>query len=185
MLPTWGWILMSWTLETVISGCPGLDKMWQRDGLPPGHMSVRDSVSSWLQTSGPFGLFSWILSAPLSHKTFVLTGSSTSTLPPSPLRIQPTFFFPMSISLLNKWHLFSWPVTVRRGISHWRTALIYTPLWLSPQKIKLSKIFPIHPPPGHTHWNTNTHTVFIPCPPSMSCIIKLADVEHTRFTLWS
>ena len=127
-------------------------------GLSPVHRSVRYSGALELQDSGLFGLFSWILSTPPSHKTFLLTGSSTSTLPPSSIS-SPHF---SSLWVLVYWIsgiCFPGPVTVRRGISHWRTALIYTPLWLSPQKIKLSKKFPIHPPSTqHKHTHTHAHT---------------------------
>lgn len=113
------------------------------------YMTVRNTEAVELQNSILFGLFSSILSVPLSHKTFLLTGSSTSTLPPS---ISTPHF--SSLWVLVYWIsgiCFPGPVTVRRGISHWRTALIYTPLWLSLQKIRLSKKFPIHPPSPPTH----------------------------------
>lgn len=148
-------------------------------------VNARFSGAPELQDSGLFGLFSWILSAPLSHKTFQLTGSSTSTLPPSSIS-SPHF---SSLWVLVYWIsgiCFPGPVTVRRGISHWRTALIYTPLWLSPQKIKLSKKFPIHPPsPQHTHTHTHHISSSSLLLPSMLYIIKLADVINTQTLLHS
>lgn len=128
-----------------------------------------------LPDSGWFSLFSWILSAPPSHKTFLLTGSSTSTLPPSSIS-SPHF---SSLWVLVYWIsgiCFPGPVSVGRGISHWRTALIYTPLRLAQQKIKLSKKFPIYPPsPPSTRIFTSS-LLLLPC---ALCIIKLADVIHT------
>lgn len=99
----------TWATWEELDTFPPQEKpLWFHWGSNGGVDAVLLSVALELQNSALFGLFSWILSASLSHKTLLLTGSSTSTLPP-PLHIQPTFFFPMSISLLNKWHLFSWP----------------------------------------------------------------------------
>lgn len=145
------------------------------------HMTLRYSGALELQNSVLFGLFSSILSVPLSHKTFLLTGSSTSTLPPP--HIHPTFFFPMSISLLNKWHLFSWPRHRKaRYFSLTHSTDLYAALTLPAKnkaKQKISNTSSI--PPTHTFTQIQTYTHKCPLlPPSMLYIMKLADVIHNH-----
>lgn len=68
------------------------------------------------------------------------------------------------------------PISVRRGISHWRAALIYMPIRLTQQKIKLSKIFQCILCPFKKY----IHACSSLPPPSVLYIINLADLIYTQ-----
>lgn len=100
----------------------------------------------------------------------------------------------MSISLLNKWHLFSWPRHRKaRYFSLTHSTDLYAALTLPAKnkaKQKISNTSSVRP----THTHSYARRIF-PASlllPSTLCIIKLADVIHTQtlphsphFSLWT